>query len=163
MFHSSTHSESCARRRRNVRGNQTIILIIMKIAQHSSSLQAIIGEGERGERRGLERGRECRPVRELETPFLRYLRTFTASLLRLLFPFSSHAFLPQLLLLPYTCSSLSSLFRIMRSFFLSLAAFANFRSSNFRGKNYVCLCLCLCFQIDFFRCKEGYREGEGAI
>lgn len=73
-------------------------------------------------------------------PFLRYLRTFTASLLHSpLFaslppPFSSCAFM----------------------IFL-LASFANFRSSNFRGKNYV-------FQSDFKvrgrreRGRDGRRE-----
>lgn len=80
-------------------------------------------------------------------PFLRYLRTFTASLLHLhlLFLSLSHA----------SSSSPSSAFMI----FL-LASFANFRSSNFRGKNYV-------FQSDFKvigrrqrgEAKERDREG----
>lgn len=80
-------------------------------------------------------------------PFLRYLRTFTASLLHLhlLFLSLSHTF----------SSSPSSAFMI----FL-LASFANFRSSNFRGKNYV-------FQSDFKvigrrqRGEERGRDREG--
>lgn len=80
-------------------------------------------------------------------PFLRYLRTFTASLLHLHLLFLS---------LPHTSSfSPSSAFMI----FL-LASFANFRSSNFRGKNYV-------FQSDFKvigrrqRGEERGRDREG--
>lgn len=107
----------------------------MKIA-HSSSLWAI--------KRGSERKREGKEVRELEMPFLRYLRTFTASLLHL------HLLFPPL---PRTSSSSpSSAFMI----FL-LASFANFRSSNFRGKNYV-------FQSDFKvigRWQRGEERGRG--
>lgn len=98
-------------------------------------------------------------VRELEIPFLRYLRTLTVSLLpllQLLFTVSPSAFsaLACLPLLHLLFPSLFPRYRTMRSFFLSLLlptfARAIFVARIMRVSDSVDS-----FQIDFLRGREG--------